>query len=202
MIVVIYTMKMTRIEKKFVNRQKKSERNIEKLELALEHIDRQKIKTVVELGCGIGFVSHYLAKAYHLNVYGTDYDDEQIQIANKLQPKKNHLYFQVEDATKLSFKDASVDLVLSQNVFHHIPEWEKAIKEIARVLRSGGYCIWLDLVFPDIVKRIFLPFVVNYGLYTIEDIDKVFEVHGFKKVFQDHPAHGLFTQYHIVLQHN
>jgi len=195
-------MKMTRIEKRFVNRQKQAEQNIEKFELALEHVDREKIKTVLELGCGIGFVSHYLAETYNWNVYGTDYDEEQIQIANKLQPKIDHLSFQIEDATKLSFEGSSIDLVLSQNVFHHIPNWENAIKEIARVLCFSGYFIWLDLTFPRIVKNIFLPFVKNYGLYSINDIEKSFEVHGFKKLYHERIGHGLLRQHHFVMQRN
>jgi ubiquinone/menaquinone biosynthesis C-methylase UbiE len=195
-------MKMTRIEKRFINRKKKSEQNIKKLESALEHVDMEKIKTVLELGCGIGFVSHYLAKTYNFTVYGTDYDDEQIQIANKLQPKIDHLSFKVEDAAKLSFVDSSVDLVLSQNVFHHIPNWENAIKEITRVLCSGGYYVWLDITFPRIVKNIFLPFVRNYGLYTVEDIEKSFKVHEFKKLFHERLAHGPLSHYHFVLQRN
>lgn len=195
-------MKMTRIEKRFVNRQKKSERNIKKLELALEHIAIENINMVIELGCGIGYVSHYLADTYNWRVYGTDYDEEQIQIANKIQPNIDLLSFQVEDAAKLSFSDSSFDLVFSQYVFHHIPNWENAIKEISRVLRPGGYFIWLDLTFPRIIKNIFLPFVKNYGLYTINDIKKAFEVHEFKEIYQEQSAHGLFRQQHFVIQKN
>jgi SAM-dependent methyltransferase len=193
-------MKMTRIEKRFVNRKKKSVRNINKLQVALEYIDIKKIKVVLELGCGVGFVSHYLAETYDWKVFGTDYDDEQIQIANKLQPKIDHLSFQVEDAVKLSFEDSSIDMVLSQNVFHHIPNWENAIKEIARVLCPGGYFIWLDLTFPRIVKNIFFPFVKNYGLYTIDDIEKTIKFNKFKKLFYERTAHGPLSQHHFVLQ--
>ena len=195
-------MKMISIEKRFVNRKKKSDRNIKIFELALKYIDLKKIKNVLELGCGIGFVSRYLAETYNLKVVGTDYDDEQIQLANKLQPKIDRLSFQVEDAEKLSFEDSSFDLVLSQNVFHHIPNWENAIKEIARILCSGGYFVWLDLTFPGLVKTIFLPFVKNYGLYTIDDIEKSLKVYKFKKLFHERLAHGPFSQYHYVLQRN
>ena len=194
-------MKMTNIEKRFVNRKKKSEGNIRKLESALKYVDMKKVNTVLELGCGIGFVSHYLAKTYNWKVYGTDYDDKQIQLANKLQTRIDHLSFQVEDAAKLSFEDSSMDLVLSQNVFHHIPNWENAIREIVRVLCSGGYLVWLDLTFPGIVKTIFLPFVKNYGLYTIDDIEKAFAFHGLKKLFHENLSHGPLTQHHYVLQH-
>ena len=193
-------MKMTRIEKRFVNRKKKSEGNIHNLEIAFKYIETEKIKTVLELGCGIGFVSTYLAETYNHTVYGTDYDSGQIQLANQLQPKNVNLHYQVEDATKLSFMDAGFDLVLSQNVFHHIPAWRDAIKEISRVLRPGGYFIWLDLAFPAIIKNIFLPFVKNYGLYTIDDIKDAFDANGFKRLFHEHVIHGPFSQQHFVLQ--
>ena len=193
-------MKMTHIEKRFVNRKKKSERNIKKLESDLKLIDLAKIKTVLELGCGIGFVSSYLAEAYNFSVYGTDYDLEQIQIAKNIQPKLDHLHFQVEDANKLSIEDSSIDLVLSQNVFHHIPRWEDAISEISRVLCSGGYFIWLDLTFPKVIKKFFLPLVKNYGLYTIADIQSSFEVHGLKQLFHEQLTHGPLSQHHFVLQ--
>jgi len=195
-------MKMTRVEKRFVNRKKKSERNIEKLESAFKLIDLTKIKTVLELGCGIGFVSSYLAETYNFKVYGTDYDLEQIQIAENIQPKLEYLFFKVEDATKLSFEDSSIDLILSQNAFHHIPNWENAIKEISRALSSDGYFIWLDLTIPRIIKNIFLPFVKNYGLYTFDDIQVAFEIHGFKKLYHEQFVHGPLSQHHFVMQHN
>ncbi len=193
-------MEMTQIEKRFVNRRKKSEGNIKKIRSAFQQIEIKKINTVLELGCGVGFVSSYLAESYNFAVYGTDYDLEQIQLAQKLQPVIEHLHFQVEDATKLSFEDASIDLVLSQHVFHHIPNWSDSIWEIERVLRPGGYFIWLDITFPELVKNIFKPFVKNYGLYTIDDIKSAFEKSGFKKLSHEHLSHGPLSQHHFVLE--
>ena len=115
------------------------------------------------------------------------------------QEEIDHLVFQVENATQLSFADSSFDLVISQNVFHHIPNWEIAIKEVARVLRSGGYSVWLDFTFSGAVKNIFHPFVKNYGLYTINDMENAFEFHKFKKIFHEASPHGLFRQHHFIL---
>ena len=193
-------MKMTKFEKRFVNRKKKAEGNIRKIQQAFQQIEIEKIHTVLELGCGIGFVAAYLAESYNFVVYGTDYDADQIRIAKELQPKIEQLHFQVEDATKLSFEDSSIDLVLAQNVFHHIPGWQAAIREIARVLRSGGYVIWLDLTFSKLIKKIFHPFVKNYGLYTLNDIRTAFEESGFKILFQKRVPHGPLSQHHFVLQ--
>ncbi|MBN2031435.1 class I SAM-dependent methyltransferase [bacterium] len=195
-------MKMTKLEKRFVNRQKKAEGNIQKIECAFQQIEIKKMKTVLELGCGVGFVSKYLIDTYPFIVYGTDYDTDQIQTARKLHPKTERLHFQVEDATKLSFEDSGIDLVISQNVFHHIPDWEAAIKEISRVLRSGGYLLWLDLTFPKIVKTLFQPFVKNYGLYTSTDIKTTFEANGFEELFHERLMHGPMTQHHFLFQRN
>ena len=131
-------MEMTRLEKWFVNRSKKAERNIVRVRQRLRELPSEAIQDVLELGCGIGTVAAYLAATYGMNVYGTDYDAEQIQIARNMQPQNEHLHYSVEDAANLSFQDAGFDLVVSQHVFHHIPDWKTATKEVARVLRPGG----------------------------------------------------------------
>ncbi len=43
-----------------------------------------------------------------------------------------------EDALALSFEDASLDVIISQEVLEHVPEVDPAISEAARVLRPGG----------------------------------------------------------------
>ena len=193
-------MAMTRLEKQFVNRDRKAERNIEKLSQCLEKLDIQKIHQVLEIGCGTGAVSAYMASNYQMKVYGTDFDPEQIEIANKLFLEDDHLHFLVEDASNLNFELLSFDLVLSQNVFHHILAWETAVKEIVRVLRPGGYLIWLDLAFPRLVKDILQPFVKNYALYTMDEVKASFTNNGVNQLFYERLAHGPFTHHQIILQ--
>jgi len=157
-------MAMTGLEKRFVNRERKVKRNIEKVNQCLEKMGIQKIHQVLELGCGTGAVSAYLANNYQMKVYGTDFDPEQIEIAKKKYKENDHLRFMVDDASNLNFEVVNFDLVLSQNVFHHIPAWETAVQEVVRVLRPGGYLIWLDLAFPRLIKDIVQPFVKNYAI--------------------------------------
>lgn len=45
---------------------------------------------------------------------------------------------QHEDVTRLSFESGSLDLIVSNDVFEHIPNPEVAFSECARVLRTGG----------------------------------------------------------------
>jgi len=193
-------MKMTRLEKRFVNRRKKAERNIQKVRQRLQELDIDSIRDVLEIGCGIGFVSAFLADTYEMNVQGSDFDPEQIEIARKMLPKSERLRFRVEDAARLSFEDASFDLVVSHNVFHHIPDWEAAVREVARVLRPGGYFMWLDLGFPRWVKRLLRPFSRSVGLYTFDEIKTAFAACGLQQRFYERMRHGPFTHHHMVLQ--
>jgi ubiquinone/menaquinone biosynthesis C-methylase UbiE len=190
---------MTKFEKRFVNRRKKAENNIKKIEEALKKIKVENIKEVLEIGCGIGLVSAYLANQYNMTVYGTDFDPEEIQMAKEFCSGGPGLYFQVEDGAKLSFSDSCFDLVVSQNVFHHIPDWPKAVDEISRVLRPGGCLIWQDLVFPGWLKKLFKPVTKNYGLYTLTDVQSQFDQAGFKTVQKQTMIHGPFKHCELVL---
>ncbi|MBN2399665.1 MAG: class I SAM-dependent methyltransferase [Candidatus Aminicenantes bacterium] len=193
-------MKMTEFEKRFVNRREKAEGNIKKVRQCFEYIDIGKVNNVLELGCGFGFVSAFLSENYPLNVHGTDFDPEQIASARHVHPESNQLHFSVADATRLTFKDLDFDLVLSQNVFHHIPNWPLSVKQIYRVLRPQGYFIWIDLVFSKFIKKIFQPVTKNYGLYTSAEIQSAFAMVGFKELFSEGVAAGPFRSQQMVLQ--
>ncbi|MBE9471037.1 MAG: class I SAM-dependent methyltransferase [Chloroflexi bacterium] len=107
-------MRITRLEKMFVNRRQEAERNIGRVRRGLEQIGVGAIHDVLEIGCGIGVISAFLADSYGMNVLGTDLDPEQIELARTTQPTSDRLHFAVEDATHLTFENASFDLVLSQ----------------------------------------------------------------------------------------
>jgi ubiquinone/menaquinone biosynthesis C-methylase UbiE len=191
-------MEMTRLEKWLVNRQKKAEGNVARVRRRLEALPSDTIKDALELGGGIGAVAAFLAETYRMKVYGTDYDHRQIQIARKLHPENEYLIYRTEDAAHLSFKDACFDLVVSQNVFHHLMEWQTAVQEVARVLRPGGFLLWLDLAFPKLIAKLFQPLIKKHSLYCIADVKRVFEQQGFEPLFYEKRIHGPVFQHEII----
>ena len=76
----------------------------------------------MEVGCGNGAVSNYVAVKYPLEVVGTDIDLDQIQLAQQHISNLKNLRFFEADATNLPFADSEFDLVLSFGVMHHIPK--------------------------------------------------------------------------------
>ena len=191
-------MKLTRLEKMLVNRRNEAERNAGRVRRDLERLDLDSIHDVLEIGCGIGAISAYLADSYGMNVQGTDFDPEQIELARTVQPASDHLHFSVEDAGHLSFANASFDMVLSQDVFHHMRHWEAAVQEVTRVLRPGGYVIWLDVVSPKPITRIFRPLLKNFlSLFTLEQIRTAFARSRLEQRFYERVD---FVHHHMILQ--
>jgi len=80
-------MKISKLEKMFVNRKKEAEKNIKIAEQLFSRLDLSNVKKALEVGCGIGVVASYLAKKYKWNVTGIDLDPEQIERAKALQEK-------------------------------------------------------------------------------------------------------------------
>ena len=105
----------------------------------------------------------------------------------------------MEDAAQLTFEDSSFDLVVSQNVFHHVPDWGDAVREVNRILRPNGYLIWYDLTFPVLIVKLFRGVLTNYGLYTIEEVRAKFAKNGFLTSNEERVAHGPFSHYQIVM---
>jgi ubiquinone/menaquinone biosynthesis C-methylase UbiE len=98
-----------------------------------------KGKTVLEIGLGSGSNLGLEAK-YAKKIYGIDISDETIELNQKRKEyyHLDNLELICESATKLPLKDHSVDVVISIGCIHHIPDAEKVIKEISRVLKPGG----------------------------------------------------------------
>lgn len=96
-------------------------------------------KDVLEIATGPGLLAKHVAYASN-KMIATDYSDGMIAEARKGVCPDN-LTFEVADATNLFFDDNSFDMVLIANALHIMPEPEKALKEIDRVLKDKGILI-------------------------------------------------------------
>ena len=141
-------MRMTAIEKHFVNGQKNARAVAERAIGLLSYVQTKSGWQYLDVGCGIGSAAREIAKKTSLDVTAIDFDSKQISEAQKGESLAN-LRYDVMDATKLGFRDAEFDIVASSMATHHIPNWRKAFGEMVRVLRIGGFFIYTELVFPS-----------------------------------------------------
>ena len=96
-------------------------------------------KTVLELATGTGLIAKHIVRyADHIEV--TDASQEMIEQA-KQGVKSAKLYFSVQDMFHLPYADQSFDVVIVVNALHIVPEPEKALSEIRRVLKDDGVLV-------------------------------------------------------------
>ncbi|KAE9451781.1 hypothetical protein C3L33_16280, partial [Rhododendron williamsianum] len=100
--------------------------------------------SVVDVGCGIGGSSRYIARKYEAQCQGITLSPVQAQRAQALaaaQGLANKVSFQVADALNQPFPDAQFDLVWSMESGEHMPDKAKFVNELARVAAPGATII-------------------------------------------------------------
>ncbi|PRQ43779.1 putative tocopherol O-methyltransferase [Rosa chinensis] len=106
--------------------------------------DKCPIGNVVDVGCGIGGSSRYLASKYGANCKGITLSPVQALRANALaaaQGLANKASFQVADALAQPFPDGQFDLVWSMESGEHMPDKAKFVDELVRVAAPGATII-------------------------------------------------------------
>jgi len=94
---------------------------------------------VLEVATGTGLIAVNIA-AHVRHLEATDFSPKMISKAKKKKAPGN-VHFSEEDATKLSFEDASFDAVIISNALHIMPDPAKTLLEISRVLKPNGLLI-------------------------------------------------------------
>ncbi len=101
-------------------------------------------QTIIDVGCGIGGSSLYLAEKFNANVTGITLSPVQAARATiraKEKGLEEQVQFEVADALQMPFPDNHFDLVWSLESGEHMPDKTQFLAECYRVLRPGGNLI-------------------------------------------------------------
>ena len=146
---------------------------------------------VLDVGCGTGEVT-LLAKqrAKQGKVYGIDPAPEMIGVARKKAARKQlDIDFRMGVLESLPFPDASMDVVTSSLMMHHLPGalQVRGLAEIYRVLKPGGRLLIADFLRPtgSFLNHLYIAFTRHHGLRKgIEDFIPLLEHAGFGQITQ------------------
>ena len=106
-------------------------------EWIVSHYDLKPGEQALELGCGTGSMWHGVTLPEGCHVVLTDLSAGMLETARQ-NTAHLHAGYAVCDAMALPFADASFDVVIANMMLYHVPDIDRALGEIRRVLKPEG----------------------------------------------------------------
>jgi ubiquinone/menaquinone biosynthesis C-methylase UbiE len=122
--------------------------------LSLCHIE--DAREVLNVGCGIGVGSVYVAKRHGCRVVGVDILEKMIEWSRlRAQEEKfeEKVEFRVANVLDLPFDADRFDIVFCESVLAFVEDKPRAIRECVRVTRPGGYGAERDILDQGAIAR-------------------------------------------------
>jgi ubiquinone/menaquinone biosynthesis C-methylase UbiE len=147
----------------------------------------KKGQNILEVGSATGVFSFEYEK-YGINLTSIDLSPENIKWSKKKAKKKNSsIDFQIADVENLPFPENYFDGILSFSTLRYVPNIDKALQELFRVLKPGGFiiidfpnkkCPW----FGGLKKKVLGREHIFDNHYYINDIKKMMGKTNFKDI--------------------
>jgi ubiquinone/menaquinone biosynthesis C-methylase UbiE len=156
-----------------------------------------KGKELIDIGGGTGIFSLMALEMGAAKVVCGDISEYMLRLgrekAKTLGYDSNRIEFRQLDAESLPFNDNSFDIVLTGNAFGILPDQKKAVNEMFRVLRPGGFLslgahgpehYWeaIDTTIRVINKKYVLGYRLEFWPRTEKQIHLLMEDAGFKDI--------------------
>lgn len=140
---------------------------------------------ILEVGCGRGAGARLIHKAFKPSqLHILDLDIKMIQGAKTYLSgaSTDIMTMYVGDSIDLPFKSDALDALFGFGFLHHVPNWRRALSEIARVLKSDGV-YYMEELYPSlyqnmITKRILLH--PEHDRFTSQDLQTELETIGLR----------------------
>jgi len=147
---------------------------------------------VIELGCGPGFYSRKLAQRYpNIDVTGVDRSERQLSWARHRVEASSvrNCSFERVNVLSLPFADGSFDALIASRMFTILPEQQRAVDEMFRVLKAGGRCFVAE---PRDAMRASIPLFSMWLLASVIHSDNGYREPKKATVLSERAFNGLF----------
>lgn len=151
-------------------------------------------RRILEIGCGKGYMLRYLAGQGH-DVTGIDMDAAAIAECDE------NLTVHQGPAARLPFADRSFDVVISFDLFEHVPETDDHLREVRRVLRQEGHYLigtpnkWTNIPFEAL--RCSRKFGIRHAFDFLKPPDHC-SLHSYRQLRRRLRKHGFGSEFHDI----
>lgn len=106
----------------------------------------QPAERALDIGCGPGLTTEALALAVGAqgSVSGVDIAAPMLALARRRCASLPQVSFALADVGRLPYADASFDVALASQVYEYVEDIDRALQELARVIRPGGRALLVD----------------------------------------------------------
>lgn len=121
--------------------------------IAIKNLNIEPKSKVLDLCCGTGDIGAIIKKLHpDCDVIGVDFSEEMLNIAEK---NNKTITYRQANALSLPFEKNSFDYVVMGFGLRNIPEKNKAIEEVHRILKTNGKFLHLDFGNHNLPSRLF-----------------------------------------------
>jgi len=153
--------------------------------LSLCHIE--DAREVLNVGCGIGVGSAYIARKYGCHVVGVDISEKMIEWSRRRAREERveaKVEFRTADVLDLPFQADRFDVVICESVLIFVEDKPRAIRECVRVTKPGGYVglnegFWIKQPSPEMVARV--KGAIGPFISTLETWQALWEASGLQE---------------------
>lgn len=112
----------------------------------IRNLDLKENDVVADLGAGVGYFSIPIAQKTNNTVYAIDIELEMLKMLkdNAAREHISNIQSLVSDLENIQLEDKSVDKVIVAFVLHEVPDLDKAIQEIQRILKPHGKALIIE----------------------------------------------------------
>jgi ubiquinone/menaquinone biosynthesis C-methylase UbiE len=90
-------------------------------------------KRILEVGCGWGDLAEWVVRETGAELVAVDLSPHMVELA-----RERRVEARVGDVQALPFEDGAFDVAIAAWMLYHVPDLDRGIAELARVLRPGG----------------------------------------------------------------
>jgi len=107
--------------------------------VVLDHAESDLTQgTCLDIGCSGGTFAQSLSPLFK-GIVAFDIDRGAVAIAQK-QPGRSNVYYLLADSMRIPVRSSSIDVVICNHVYEHVPDAKQLMEEIYRVLKDDGFC--------------------------------------------------------------